>query len=157
MAYTCTGGVSTTARAKLKSSHSVRDTPQNRPVEIVDPEREKPRNGTQNPCTRPIQKPDRFVNGPLLVESRDPVARMNTPAAANPAATIGKCLNNSSTSPLGYLSRPTMITRSIRNFRPSAKTPVTIVARIKTCKNCRGDICSALPDVPPTSPAAGAA
>src|SRR6185437_16709666 len=47
-------GVRTTARAKLKLSARDFAAPANIPVEMVAPEREKPRNGRQNPCTAPM-------------------------------------------------------------------------------------------------------
>ena len=50
-----TGGVKTTASAKLNSSSFCLGRPSSRPVEMVEPEREKPRNGRQIPCTMPIQ------------------------------------------------------------------------------------------------------
>ena len=50
-----TGGVRTTASAKLNSSSFCRDRPSTRPVEMVAPDRENPRNGRQMPCTMPIQ------------------------------------------------------------------------------------------------------
>src|SRR5580704_17777879 len=128
------------ASAKLKSSESVRETPQKSPVEIVAPEREKPRNGTQIPCTRPIQVADRPVKPPPEVaDSREPAAKISTPTAARLAAISGKCLKSSSTSPLGYLRRPTRTTRSIKNLSPKATTPVAAVARITIVKNWRGD------------------
>jgi hypothetical protein len=49
-----TGGVSTTANAKLKSSASDLATPASSAVEMVVPDRENPRNGRQSPCTTPI-------------------------------------------------------------------------------------------------------
>src|SRR6202046_2088008 len=49
-----TAGVSTTASAKLKDSARSLATPKSIPVEIVAPEREKPRNGKHRPCTAPM-------------------------------------------------------------------------------------------------------
>lgn len=50
-----TAGVSTTARAKLNASARDFGTPANMATEIVAPEREKPLNGRQRPCTAPIR------------------------------------------------------------------------------------------------------
>jgi hypothetical protein len=54
-----TAGVSTTAKAKLNSSTRALSRPRNRPVEIVEPERENPRKGRQSPCTAPIHADSR--------------------------------------------------------------------------------------------------
>jgi len=50
-----TGGVRTTARAKLKVSARDFASPASIPAEMVAPEREKPRKGRQSPCTAPIK------------------------------------------------------------------------------------------------------
>src|SRR4051812_29547275 len=82
-----TGGVKTTARAKLKSSAVARGTPERSPVEIVAPEREKPRKGRQSPCTTPIMTEGRKGIGspspsfnPLgICFVRDPVQKIKSP------------------------------------------------------------------------------
>src|SRR5512139_193600 len=53
---TITGGVRTTAKAKLNSSTLCLAIPKRSPVDIVAPERENPRNGKQMPCTAPIKQ-----------------------------------------------------------------------------------------------------
>src|ERR1700727_66016 len=62
---TTTGGVKTTANAKLKASARDLATLSSIAVEMVAPEREKPRNGRHNPCTAPIRaacfRPKSFV------------------------------------------------------------------------------------------------
>src|SRR5208337_3562237 len=53
---TITGGVRTTASAKLNSSALIFAIPKRSPVDMVAPERENPRKGKQIPCTAPIQQ-----------------------------------------------------------------------------------------------------
>ena len=63
-------GVMITASAKLNSSTLGLRLPRSRPVEIVAPERENPRNGRHKPWTAPIH-----------AASRIPIARLRNPSA----------------------------------------------------------------------------
>jgi hypothetical protein len=58
-----TGGVNTTAKAKLKISASRRPMPHSKAVEIVAPDRENPRKGKPRLCTTPISMARRPVIG----------------------------------------------------------------------------------------------
>jgi len=76
----------TTAKAKLNSSTRTLSSPRNRPVEIVEPERENPRKGRHSPCTAPIQAESpapsrRDVSGQCLAERM-----IMMPTAARPVA-----------------------------------------------------------------------
>ena len=78
-----TAGVSTTASAKLNSSARRRSTPASSPVEIVAPEREKPRNGRQRPWTAPIQAAPRVETSASEEAARRDDAMISRPAAAD--------------------------------------------------------------------------
>ena len=76
---TITGGVRTTARAKLNSSASFLGNPAISPTEMVAPEREKPRKGRHIPCTSPINTAHTQVTSPLPARSNRLDARINSP------------------------------------------------------------------------------
>src|SRR5208337_369004 len=89
---TITGGVRTTARAKLNSSAFLFAIPKRSPVDMVAPERENPRKGKQIPCTAPIQQELlRSVEpfSPGLLRLVHPAKMINTPTAASAAEIKG--------------------------------------------------------------------
>ena len=100
-----TGGVSTTASAKLNVSARTFDTPASIPVEIVAPERENPRKGKQRPCTKPIHPACLAVIATSPDDSetacrrlKKDAARIRMPAAASAGAISSRWLNNCSAS-----------------------------------------------------------
>ena len=77
-------GVRTTASAKLNSSARRRLTPSDKPVEMVAPEREKPRKGRHSPCTAPITIARNVDNSPACVSLKREEIMINSPDAARP-------------------------------------------------------------------------
>ena len=96
-------GVMITARAKLNSSTRALTAPSSRPVEIVAPERENPRNGRHNPWTAPIQAASRIPISRLraVARSASPAIKIKTPAAASAAATSPRLSKSNSISAFG--------------------------------------------------------
>ncbi len=120
-----TAGVSTTASAKLNSSARRRLTPRKRPVEIVAPEREKPRNGKHKPCTAPTQAALLSDKSLFPGSGQRDDTMISTPAAASAAAINRALPNRCSTSKSGELPATT---RLITCSRTSPTTPVNAVA-----------------------------
>ena len=81
-----------TASAKLNSSTRRFTAPSSRPVEIVAPERENPRNGKDKPWMAPIQAASRIPTSRLPARRRsvNPAIKINTPTAASEAAINGR-------------------------------------------------------------------
>jgi hypothetical protein len=134
-----TGGVRTTASAKLKASARDFATPASIPAEMVAPDREKPRNGKQRPCTAPIKLACRvfrsFVSVRLLLGflfSRIPAININTPAAASAGAMSSRWLKSSSISACG---RPRKAVFSMILIIVSQTMPVSTVAKMRSQAN----------------------
>src|SRR5208283_318530 len=126
---TITGGVRTTARAKLNSSTFLFAIPRRSPVDMVAPERENPRKGKQIPCTAPIQQEllrsvEPFLPG--LLSLIHPAKIINTPTAASAAEIKGIFPKRSSTSAWGT---PLNKKLSIKAFNDNPTIAVMSVAK----------------------------
>ena len=137
-----TGGVSTTASAKLNRSAACRVTPASNPAEIVAPERENPRKGRHNPCTTPIRSdwlvrtsPFAMVVGVASVCSLRPrpAMKIRIPTAASALAIRYRLPKMCSISAPGWSLRST---RTITFCNPKPRMPVATVATITCLSVC---------------------
>jgi len=132
-----TGGVSTTAKAKLKLSAGTLATPANIPAEIVAPERENPRKQRQRSCTAPIRQAWRSFNSGLSRTrtfwlcrfSTMPATSINGPAIAKAGAIISRWLNRSSMSACGAFRNRVFFTSLIQTSPVTAVRPAATTAR----------------------------
>ncbi len=124
-----TGGVRTTARAKLNSSAFLFVIPKRSPVDMVAPERENPRKGRQIPCTAPIQQ-EPFRSAKSLSQGLlrlfHPAKRISTPAAASASEIKGRFPKRSSTSAWG-----TPLNRIYQHAEVSPRTPNALPAQVE--------------------------